>query len=66
MFHVKHRKEVYMFLSHYGISQKRKEEKEILKIDYSYRYWCDMLFEKCIRILIGAVYYSHKRKLKYV
>ena len=39
-----------MFLSHYGISQKRKEEKEILKIDYSYRYWCDMLFEKCIRI----------------
>ena len=39
-----------MFLSHYGISQKRKEEKEILKIDYSYKYWCDMLFEKCIRI----------------
>lgn len=39
-----------MFLSHYGISQKRKEEKEILKIDYSYSYYCDMLFEKCIRI----------------
>ena len=39
-----------MFLSHYGISQNRKEEKEIVKIDYSYKYWCDMLFEKCIRI----------------
>lgn len=39
-----------MFLSHYGITQKRKTEKEILKLDYSFRYWTDMLFEKCIRI----------------
>ena len=48
--YMSHRKEVNMFLSHYGISQKRKEEKEILIIDYSYKYWCDMLVEECIRM----------------
>ena len=37
-----------MYLSHYGIG--KKAEKDILKLDYSFKYWNDMLFEKCMRI----------------
>lgn len=37
-----------MYLSHYGLG--KKAEKDILKLDYSFKYWSDMLFEKCMRI----------------
>ena len=37
-----------MYLSHYGLG--KKAEKDILKLDYSFRYWREMLFEKCMRI----------------
>ena len=37
-----------MYLTKYGLS--KKTEKDILKLDYSFNYWCDMLFEKCMRI----------------
>ena len=37
-----------MYLTKYGLS--KKTEKDILKLDYSFKYWCDMLFEKCMRI----------------
>ena len=37
-----------MYLTKYGLS--KKTEKDILKLDYSFKYWSDMLFEKCMRI----------------
>ena len=37
-----------MYLIKYGLS--KKTEKDILKLDYSFKYWSDMLFEKCMRI----------------
>ena len=37
-----------MYLSHYGLG--KKAEKDILKLDYSFKYWSDILFEKCTRI----------------
>ena len=37
-----------MFLTHYKLN--KKVEKDILKLDYSFNYWSDMLFEKCMRI----------------
>ena len=37
-----------MFLSKYKLN--KKVEKDILKLDYSFNYWSDMLFEKCMRI----------------
>ena len=37
-----------MYLSKYGLS--KKAEKDILKLDYSFNFWSDMLFEKCMRI----------------
>ena len=37
-----------MYLSHYGLG--KKAEKDMLKLDYSFKYWSDMLFEKCMRI----------------
>ena len=37
-----------MYLSNYGLG--KKAEKDILKLDYSFKYWSDMLFEKCMRI----------------
>lgn len=37
-----------MYLKEYGLS--RKKENEILKIDKSYQYWIDTLFEKCVKI----------------
>lgn len=37
-----------MYLAKYGLG--KKAEKDILKLDYSFKYWCDMLFEKCMRI----------------
>ena len=37
-----------MYLSKYGLN--KKVEKDILKLDYSFNYWSDMLFEKCMRI----------------
>lgn len=38
-----------MFLNYYSKARK-KEEKEVLQIQQSYKYWCDVLFEKCMRI----------------
>lgn len=37
-----------MYLTKYGLG--KKAEKDILKLDYSFKYWSDMLFEKCMRI----------------
>lgn len=37
-----------MYLTKYGLT--KKVEKDILKLDYSFKYWSDMLFEKCMRI----------------
>ena len=41
-----------MYLSNYGLG--KKAEKDILKLDYSFKYWSDMLFEKCMRIFTWA------------
>ena len=41
-----------MYLTKYGLS--KKTEKDILKLDYSFKYWSDMLFEKCMRIFTWA------------
>lgn len=38
-----------MFLNYYSKTRK-KEEKEVLQIHQSYKYWCEVLFEKCMRI----------------
>lgn len=37
-----------MFLSQYDVG--KKEEEKILKIEWSYKYWKETLFEKCVRI----------------
>ena len=37
-----------MYLSHYDLG--KKAEKDMLKLDYSFEYWSDILFEKCMRI----------------
>ena len=37
-----------MFLSKYKLN--KKVETDILKLDYSFKYWSDMLFEKCMRM----------------
>lgn len=37
-----------MYLTKYGLG--KKAEKDILKLDYSFKYWSDILFEKCMRI----------------
>ena len=37
-----------MFLSKYKLN--KKVEKDILKLEHSFNYWSDMLFEKCMRI----------------
>lgn len=38
---------VYMYLDYFT---NKKKEKNVLMIDNSYRFWCNMLFEKCVRI----------------
>lgn len=39
-----------MYLADYDAKSVRKTEKEIGMIDYSFAYWKEMLFEKCVRI----------------
>ena len=39
-----------MFLNAYSSKFRRKEEMEQVSTDKSYAYWCDTLFEKCLRI----------------
>lgn len=41
-----------MFLNYYGLTENKKFEKDQLKIEKSYKYWQDSLFEKCMRIFV--------------
>ena len=43
-----------MFLNYYS-KVRKKEEKNVLLIEQSYKYWCEALFEKCMRIFEWSI-----------